>query len=618
MKFNTRICNTIKPFSLCAAVILVSLLGEASPTLGQNLSRFEMGEIQSLKNNELGIRHAKTGKTNAFYVQRKESGKGRFPRDTRITVTGTVPTRFLKVGSTVRFRVPINAKGKSKEKVTLLKVVEAEESDLHITPESKPEGKEYVAAEVVARVAQVTKGRVRLTLPESTYARRGKFTVSLARDAKLEISKGTFDMVMVGDSVKSIAAAKLTNGGFFATEIEIELTADRDKDLSFNDQVEQMFSKLSDEPGQPREVRSKHFVVYTDVSEKSAAILLAKLERMYGLIGGYFGKRPRQPIECYVVRPENLNQWGEKIPPPMAAKIAEPAGVTSLSRGRVTMSIVYSCDDHGVVQHEAVHAFCAMAFGSTGPVWYAEGMAEMGQHWRDGQLDVRIPQGVINYLTNAEPKKMKDIVAAGQITGDSWQAYAWRWALCHLLANNPNYATRFKRLGISLMSQGPDSFDNAFGPVAPQISFEYDQFVQNFGNGYRVDLCVWDWRSKPKKLSKKSKTKLDVAAQAGWQSTRVNVVAGTSYNYIADGQWSLDSSTQTDANGNENGNGRLEGVLYKDFKLSKPFDLGTKGAFVAPADGHLYVRCKDAWTDLGNNDGSIRVEFSKSKPGDDT
>lgn len=276
------------------------------------------------------------------------------------------------------------------------------------------------------------------------------------------------------------------------------------------------------------------------------------------------------------------------------------------------MSVVYSCDKHRVVQHEAVHAFCAMAYGSTGPVWYAEGMAEMGQYWRDGQLEVRIPQLIVDYLTNAKPKKMRDIVAAGQITGDSWQAYAWRWALCHLLANNPNYAKRFKRLGISLMSKGSDSFDNAFGPVAPQISFEYDQFVQNFANGYRVDLCVWDWKSKPKKLSNKSKSKLKVEARAGWQSTRVKVVAGTTYDFVAEGEWNLDASTKSNANGNENGNGRLVGVLYSNFELSEPFDLGTEGSFVAPSDGHLYVRCKDDWTDLGNNDGSIQVVFTKS------
>ena len=40
---------------------------------------------------------------------------------------------------------------------------------------------------------------------------------------------------------------------------------------------------------------------------------------------------------------------------------------------------MYACEDHAIVQHEAFHAFCAQTFGGLGPVWYAEGMAEMGQ-----------------------------------------------------------------------------------------------------------------------------------------------------------------------------------------------------------------------------------------------
>ena len=112
--------------------------------------------------------------------------------------------------------------------------------------------------------------------------------------------------------------------------------------MSFDDQLEQEFSGLSDEPGQAREVRSNHFLIYTDVSEKSAAILLAKLERMYGLIGGYLGKRPRQPIECYVIRPENLKEWKDRIPPAAAAKIAEPAGhALSVQRARHDVDCVF-------------------------------------------------------------------------------------------------------------------------------------------------------------------------------------------------------------------------------------------------------------------------------------
>ena len=337
---------------------------------------------------------------------------------------------------------------------------------------------------------------------------------------------------------------------------------------------------------------------------------------MYGLIADYFGRRPSGPIECYVVRADNLAAWDD-LPPHSIVKIKEGAGVTaSLRVGRNTKSIVYSSDDHSVVQHESVHAFCAMTFGATGPIWYAEGMAEVGQYWRAGQLEVNISAPVVDYLTNAEPKKMRDIVAAGQITGDSWQAYAWRWALCHLLANNPNYADRFQRLGIAMMSGRRDSFDNAFGRVAQLISFEYDQFVQNFGNCYRVHLCVWDWESEPKKLSRRSakaRAKVEVLAKAGWQASKLQVVGATTYDYAAQGKWNINAKTETDADGTEAGEGRLVGVIFNEFELSEPFDLGKRGSFTASGDGHLFIRCAEPWTELSDNDGTLTLSFRHAK-----
>ena len=613
MRFK-NLCDAINVsnFIHLGIILLIALLSPHSVS-AQNFRSVSGGEIRSLSDSEINVRNSQTRQKRSFYIQLENAESSRFPGNTKFSISGTIPVKFLQAGSTVQFSVPINSSGRSKDRIETVKVIQADPSDFKVEPERKPEKGEYVAATITGTVAQYSKGRLRVTVPKSDYARSGKVSVQLAKDAKLEIVDGTFDMVMIGDTIKSAEAAGLTSGAWYASELEIELTADRDKELSFDQKLEQKYSSLSDEPGEPRTVRSANFILNTDVSEKSATILLEKLERMYGLITAYFGNRPRQPIECYVIRPSNLKVWREKIDAGAAAKIAEPAGVTqSRSLGRQRVATVYSCDDHGVVQHEAVHAFCFMAFGSTGPVWYSEGMAEMGQYWRDGQLEVNISSGVINYLTKAEPKKMRDIVAAGQITGDSWQAYAWRWALCHLLANNPNYSKRFKRLGLSLMAKGPDSFDNAFGPVAPHISFEYDQFVENFGNGYRVDLCVWDWRSKAKKLSPSAKARVNVAAASGWQSTKVELVEGTSYDFAAEGEWSLDSSTETNADGNERGSGRLIGTIYKDFALSKPFDLGVKGSFVAPSEGHLYVRCNDDWTDLGNNDGTLKLEIRKT------
>ena len=72
--------------------------------------------------------------------------------------------------------------------------------------------------------------------------------------------------------------------------------------------------------------------------------------------------------------------------------------------GNQTKSVVYACDDHAIAQHEAVHAFCAETFGGLGPVWYAEGMAEMGQYWRPTMKGVNIDPIVVSYLRNS-PKQ---------------------------------------------------------------------------------------------------------------------------------------------------------------------------------------------------------------------
>ena len=337
---------------------------------------------------------------------------------------------------------------------------------------------------------------------------------------------------------------------------------------------------------------------------------------MIALVSQYYGRRPSRPIECYVVR--DLPGWpAGTFPQPAVAKILEPAGVTlSASLGNVTRSIVYSCDKHGVVQHEAIHAYCAQTFGSTGPTWYSEGMAEMGQYWKKGERAVAVDPVVIDYLKKAEPKKMLDIVAAGQITGDSWQAYSWRWALCHLLASNPNYSGRFKALGVGMMMKQPVSFESVYGPVAREISFEYDQFVEHMDNGFRSDLCAWQWNRKFFPIPKDKYVTVPVKAKAGWQAGSAQLKAGQSYDYATKGTWKLGPDSEgVTADGDANGRGKLYAVIFHDYQLSDPIALGTRGSFKAPVDGKLFLRCGDAWNDLGNNEGEITVYVRDSATG---
>jgi hypothetical protein len=534
----------------------------------------------------------------------------------QISVSGSLPANLIEKGMIVQFQGSANQYGKTDGKVQQLTLLADTTTELNVDFLERPEPGEFGACAVIGRVINLSRQKLQLQVPKSKWAKRERITFELAEACMLQIDDDDLNLVVPGDEVASAVIYEMSSGENVVKKIDVRLTATRDAmTTSYHDKLEQQFSDLPDEPVEPRELRSNNFVLYSDLSERNASILLSKLETMHRLIGGYFGKRPRIPIECFVV--SDIQKWkNQELHPSGVEKILEPAGVTLTVRkigSNEAKAIVYSCDKHGVCQHEAVHAFCAQAFGSTGPVWYSEGMAEMGQYWKPGELAVNIDPVVIDYLTHAKPKKMVEIVAAGQITGDSWQAYAWRWALCHLLASNPNYSRRFKKLGLEMMSGGKDSFENAFGSVADNISFEYDQFVRNFGNGYRVDLCAWNWNLKAANLSSTGRSKTVVKAQSGWQPTRLETREGVSYEYVAQGEWNISFADDAiSADGNEAGKGKLIGMILHDFKIEGTFELGVRGTFVAPVKGQLYLRCDDSWTELADNEGEITVHLRRT------
>ena len=366
----------------------------------------------------------------------------------------------------------------------------------------------------------------------------------------------------------------------------------------------------------PRKYTSKSFLLYTDLADADAKELLNRLESMLGFVARYWGRPHRGVIEMYVA--ENLDDWPSQVLNKMA-----PSGIASIrSGGGLTIgavmvrgnqfrskAVVYAVAKHGIPQHEAVHAYCDHAFGGTGPVWYSEGMAEVGNYWRNGEKGVGAPRYVIRYLKSAPTKKLDAIVNNPlEQTGDSWQNYAWRWALCHLLGHNENYTKRFKPLGLQLLTRKKIDFWQVYGTQAEEINFEYRQFLQDMTPGYRVDLCSWDWKTRFAIPTKGRTMTAKIAADRGWQGSRLAVAAGTEYEYSASGNWSTEENgTDVDGDGTADGRGRLQGVVFSDYALSEPFELGTFGTFTAPADGKLYLRCSDDWGAIADNSGSLTV-----------
>ena len=377
----------------------------------------------------------------------------------------------------------------------------------------------------------------------------------------------------------------------------------------------------------PADFTSPHFLIHTDLSAAEAKELLTRLETMLGLISGYWGRPPSGIIECYVVK--DLSNWPEgSIPSPQGrAQIEAGAGITITQRVTqgnrfLAKAIVFASADRNTPQHEAVHAYCGQTFGRTGPVWYSEGMAEMGSYWKKGETAVNCEPEVVQYLRSAEPKSLDAIVNGEEFTGDSWQNYAWRWALCHLLANNPNYSARFRPLGLAILTGQPVTFEQTYGAMATEICFEYLFFLKHFDIGYRADLCAWDWKKKFKPLRVGTIT-TNVAANRGWQPTGIEVSEGDRLVYAADGTWKLaKNSPAVNADGAEGGAGKLMAMVMKDYSLegsikledylSEPIELGTDGDFAVPQAGNLHLRCGDGWNELADNSGSIKVKLKKS------
>jgi len=381
--------------------------------------------------------------------------------------------------------------------------------------------------------------------------------------------------------------------------------------------LERRFQKLSNTPpAQPRLVRSQHFAFVTDVSDREWAVISFKLERMVGALEKFLGRRMTGIVEGFVA--EDLG----KFPPGLidddygVEKIRRGEGVCVNSRlGPQRHARLYSCADHGVIQHECVHGICHLAFGSTGPTWLAEGLAELGNYWKDGDQAIDVPAPVIAVLQNAQPKrKLLEIAVPGRTEAGTWQDYAWRWALCHLLANNPNYSTRFVPLAIGLMEERPGvSFESVYGPVAREVSFEYDQFLETIGNGYQSDLTAWPWKAKFQRLADSGEATVKVKAKGGWQPSRVLVESGDRLEILATGTWKIAAAGQPlDANGESDGRGRLVAAVFADFALTPEIPLGTKTVLEPPSAGQLFLRCADAWTELADNDGEVAVTIRRA------
>jgi hypothetical protein len=398
--------------------------------------------------------------------------------------------------------------------------------------------------------------------------------------------------------------------------------------------------------------RSGNLALYSDLGTGEAEALLERLEATLNLASDYWKRPCKGTVQCYVAR--DIDAWHDReLPHPLArifigrlggAAFTNRSPDQPLSEHRI---LVFAAAREGVAEHEVVHAYCGQTFGCTGPAWYREGMAQLLTCGEPSRGVENLPGFLLELLDKGATPAVSAVIQddqhgrqlrvslaeqalaqeglVGLVPDNRWtddhdrslkdlhDAYAWSWLLCHVLEYNPNYRTRFHTLGQELLTNRDDAFQRVLGSVLPQLDFEFRFTAERLAPGYRVDLCAWDWSRRCRPLDSRRGVRVRIAAARGYQSTGIVVQAGQSYAWKAPGRWTIDPQIgQATADGDPHGGGRLEGVVFHNFQLSPPIQLGSAGTFTAPCDGALYLRCGDQWHGLGDNEGSIVVTLARS------
>ena len=405
---------------------------------------------------------------------------------------------------------------------------------------------------------------------------------------------------------------------------------------------------------QIREFRSTHFILHTDLDATAAKARLSKMESTLRIGIDYWGRRLKGQIHCYLV--DDLKAWpAGSLPEHQARKVLLLVGgetvvdIKSIQSRKVPQASIYATTQPGVVEHEVIHAYCFQVFGTGGPQWYREGMAELFAMNSKPKTGAVCREATLSVLKEGPPLSLKQVLALENftdsisqmigrdadpnnrdsgfdVTGETWNtsnskqlksaqvAYAQCWALCYLLHHNPNYEKRFRMLGRNFLNNNTVKFEDLFRPVMRNIDFELKQFGKNIGDGYRADLCRWNWSKTFDSIDVGESVTIPLKANAGYQATQLLVDCDQTYRITSVGDWLVTkNAARVDANGDHSGHGQLEVAIFDNFKLQPPLILGSQALLQTSHEGFVYLRCHDNWLGLADNRGTIHVRLKRIK-----
>jgi len=291
--------------------------------------------------------------------------------------------------------------------------------------------------------------------------------------------------------------------------------------------------------------------------------------------------------------------------------------------------------------HEGTHAFMNAHLGSCGPPWYKEGMAELlATHAiEDGGVVLNhfpadaeeVPDwGRIRLVHDAVAAgrrlKMDDVLDYGSRAHVEVEPYGWCWAAAAFLDGHPRYRERFRQLPAHVKAADfNQQVRKLFAGDWPQVAEEWQLFVEQLDFAYDFDREAIDFR--PGKPLPRAGATLEVAADRGWQSSGIELEAGSTYRLRASGRYQVGNQprpwwSEPDGVTIRYWHGQRLGALLAAVH-PEPFDPQSTSALISPVlvgaeatirptqSGTLYLRINDSPADLADNAGSVQVRVSK-------
>jgi hypothetical protein len=391
-----------------------------------------------------------------------------------------------------------------------------------------------------------------------------------------------------------------------------------------------------------RKLVGQHSTLYTDLPAGAETDgLTADFDRAYTQWCKYFGQSPRRDppwrvTACVIEDKQKFVRVGlmpKDLPPFLQAYF------------RGNRLWVYEQPSayyrRHLLLHEGTHAFMNTHLGSCGPPWYKEGMAELlATHAiEDGHVSLNhFPADAEEVPDWGRIRLVRDALAAGrrltmdEVLGYGSQAhvevepYGWCWAAAAFLDGHPRYRERFRQLPAHVKAADFDhQVRKLFAADWPQLAEEWQLFVEQLDFGYDFQREAIDFR--PGKPLPRTGATVEVAADSGWQSSGVELEAGSTYRLRASGRYQVGNQprpwwSEPDGVTIRYWHGQRLGALLaavhpepfdpqSTSALASPVLVGAEGTIRPTKSGTLYLRINDSPADLADNAGNVEVRVSK-------